>query len=633
MMSLLSSMDSLVVLLLLSWSTLQLLSTNGNTHRSFGAPALNRTSRTSARRLRAVNGLKPINCRLESWTPWTPCDSCTDHKLRFRKLEQASQFGGTACFESLWETLACPATSAPCLMPDYCGRSVTCKETGQFSIWCCVAMATLETFSSANQHDFHGVGRCISPSLRCNGEADCDDLSDEDDCEVLNLRKDKCSTLFSVPGAERGTQGYNALTGEFVDQVLDPKYFGGKCDYVYNGDWRKFTYDAFCENLHYNEDEKNYRQPYNYHTYQFVAEATSEGSKEYYSDALDLLSARRTISSSHRAGTVGIYYVEVGVGGSKESHFLRNLTQHKSQDLGFIRLVSSVETAHFKMRSEKLELHEDFYLSLMALPDQYHFGAYSRFFDTFGTHYVTQGVMGGTLEYVVVVNKTSMAESKLEEKQVGSCLGASLGLNYPLQGYGTASLSVGGDLCKKHGTLHQDSDTGSAVIEDIITMVTGGYTDTSSSLLTIRDPETYRKWGASLKYNPAVIKYETMPLHELVRFSTASDHVGARLANLQRGLDEYQQQFSSCRCAPCRNNGVPVLTATSCSCICKAGYQGIACQDTLRPDTSTDGSWSCWGTWSPCTSGSKRRTRVCNNPPPDGGGATCLGSSSQTQRC
>lgn len=63
---------------------------------------------------------------------------------------------------------------------------------------------------------------------------------------------------------------YNILTGEFVDPVLDSKYFGGKCEYVYNGEWRKFIYDSFCENLHYRDDEKNYRKPYNYHTYRFV---------------------------------------------------------------------------------------------------------------------------------------------------------------------------------------------------------------------------------------------------------------------------------------------------------------------------------------------------------------------------
>lgn len=81
------------------------------------------------------------------------------------------------------------------------------------------------------------------------------------------------------------------------------------------------------------------------------------------------------------------------------------------QDLGFIRLSSKVQTAHFKMRSNKLMLHEDFYVSLMELPEYYDFGMYSHFFNTFGTHYVTEGTMGGTLEYVLVVNKTSMASS------------------------------------------------------------------------------------------------------------------------------------------------------------------------------------------------------------------------------
>ena len=57
---------------------------------------------------------------------------------------------------------------------------------------------------------------------------------------------------------------------DFVDKVLDPNYFGETCEYVYNGEWREWTYDAFCENLNYNDVEKNYRKPYNYHTYQFM---------------------------------------------------------------------------------------------------------------------------------------------------------------------------------------------------------------------------------------------------------------------------------------------------------------------------------------------------------------------------
>uniref|UniRef100_UPI0037E72CC8 complement component C8 alpha chain n=1 Tax=Semicossyphus pulcher TaxID=241346 RepID=UPI0037E72CC8 len=555
---------------------------------------------TGMRRTRSVNRPIPINCKLGPWSSWTPCNACTDKKFRFRYLEKPSQFSGTECYETLWERLACPTATTQCLVPDYCGEDFTCKETG----------------------------RCISQSLRCNGEPDCDDFSDEDGCEDFNLRDDKCSTLMPIPGAERGTQGYNALTGDFVDRVLDAKYFGGKCEYVYNGEWRKFIYDAFCENLHYNEDEKNYRKPHNYHAYRFVAEATSEGSHEYYEDKVSLLNARKKTRSFNAGVTVGIYYVEGGLRGSKESEFLQNITQHKSQDLGFIRLWSEVQTAHFKMRSNKLMLHEDFYVSLMELPEEYDFGMYSHFFNKFGTHYVTEGTMGGTLEYVVVVNKTSMAKSKLEGKQAGRCFGASIGLSY-----GMANLKVGGDLCNKGGSFSQDQDSSSVVIEDIITLVNGGIVGTSGGLLAIRNPDTYRHWGAGLKYNPTLIKYETMPIYELVRLSTAADHVGARLANLQRAWDEYLQQFDSCRCAPCKHDGIPVLSGTSCNCICKSGYQGDACEETLRRDTKTDGSWSCWGSWSSCASGTKTRTRTCDHPAPDGGGATCLGSSSQTQRC
>ncbi|XP_028986973.1 complement component C8 alpha chain [Betta splendens] len=563
------------------------------------------TSGAEGRKARAANRPAPVECKLGNWGSWSPCTSCTDKKFRFRYLEKPSQFQGTDCIDTLWEKLACPTATTKCMVPDYCGESFTCE----------------------------GTGRCVSQSLRCNGDYDCEDLSDESGCASFNQRDDKCASILSIPGAERGTQGFHILSGELMDHVLDSKYFGGQCEYVYNGEWRKFAYDAFCENLHYNEDLKNFRKPYNYHSYRFVAEATSEGSSEYYEDALSLLNARKEERSGNAGFTVGVAYVEVGLKASAETTFLTNITKHRSQDSAFVRLSSKVQTARFKMRTDKLMLHEDFYVALMDLPEQYDFGMYSRLFNTFGTHYVTEGTMGGTLEYVLVLDKKSVLDSKLEGSEIGGCLGASLGLGKPFGTQVTAGLKLKGNLCGKTGDFQGETHASSVSVEDIVTLVKGGITYSSSGLLAIRNPDTYKAWGASLQYNPALIDYEIMPIYELVRSSTAAGHVGARLPNLQRAYDEYLQQFDPCRCVPCQNNGQVVLTGTACKCICKSGYQGDACEETHGRETKTDGVWSCWGPWSSCASGKKTRTRSCTNPPPKDGGAACLGSSAQSQRC
>ena len=45
-------------------------------------------------------------------------------------------------------------------------------------------------------------------------------------------------------------------------------------------------------------------------------------------------------------------------------------------------------------------------------------------------------------------------------------------------------------------------------------------------------------------------------------------------------------------------------------------------------------SWSSWGSCSKsCGTGSQSKSRSCNNPAPQHGGASCSGSSSATQNC
>ncbi|KAK6167247.1 hypothetical protein SNE40_021325 [Patella caerulea] len=57
----------------------------------------------------------------------------------------------------------------------------------------------------------------------------------------------------------------------------------------------------------------------------------------------------------------------------------------------------------------------------------------------------------------------------------------------------------------------------------------------------------------------------------------------------------------------------------------------------LTQRCAVDGDWNDWTSWSSCTlscgGGSRARSRECNNPPPQLGGAFCVGSDSQKDYC
>lgn len=61
-----------------------------------------------------------------------------------------------------------------------------------------------------------------------------------------------------------------------------------------------------------------------------------------------------------------------------------------------------------------------------------------------------------------------------------------------------------------------DAGSNNPVVEDIIVRIKGGDTSYSARPLSSWDSNTYRRWGRSLKYNPAIIDFE-------VRLSTVEE--------------------------------------------------------------------------------------------------------------
>ncbi|XP_051027396.1 complement component C8 alpha chain [Acomys russatus] len=548
-----------------------------------------------------------VACKLSNWSEWTDCFPCQDKKYRYRSLLQPNKFGGTICSGDIWDEASCYSPT-PCLKQAQCGQDFQCRETG----------------------------RCLKRHLVCNGDMDCLDGSDEDNCEDARVTEDDCHQYEPIPGSEWATLGYNILTQERAQSVYDAKYYGGQCETVYNGDWRKLQYDPACERLYYGEDEKYFRKPYNFLKYHFEALADTLISSEFYDDANELFSKIKDDNSKSTGVTFGIGPAKTPivlagrVSWSDDSVFMKKLYNYNEKRYRFLRVSTKVQTAHFKMRRRNVMLDEGMLQSLMELPEQFNYGMYAKFINDYGTHYITSGTMGGIYEYVLVLDKDKMKFSGITVEDVQKCIGGSAGLEFG------DSVVIGGRLsgqsCEKTGGGNSGNKETELEVVNIISRVQGGSSGQGGGLTQNGSIVTYRSWGRSLKYSPVVIDFEIQPIYQLLQHTNLGP-LETKRQNLRRALDQYLMEFSACRCGPCYNNGVPILQGTSCQCQCGVGRQGPACEQMSLEGAKADGRWSCWSSWSECRAGSQERRRQCNNPAPQNGGAPCPGRSTQTQAC
>lgn len=508
-------------------------------------------------------GEQPVNCRWSDFGPWSECDPCSGSKVRTRHIVVFAQFGGTLCAGGSSENQPC-FSHKQCPLQDGCGGRFRCTS-----------------------------GQCISRSLLCNGDQDCDDGLDERGCESTHYA---CDTQRTLPNSELTGRGYNALTGELRASVLNTQSFGGQCRKVYN-----------------TESNSYYRLPQNLLSYNLQVTVNNDESDESFESSWSYM---------RHVQTKALFT-------NYKRTFHQELSENKAHRL--IILKNRVVLGQFQNSAPSyLRLAEGFWRALASLSLIYDYASYSQVLHTYGTHYLSEGAVGGEYTALLQLTRHAMESTSTTDIEYQRCW-----------------RKVKRRLFRKKVTVTCERLTQALASHDgfqhssmpIKVNIVGGDVSLIGALSVLdlenpeRNEEHYDNWAVSVQDFPDIIEPKLRPLYELVKEVPCS---GLKKLYLRRALDQFLSEQDPCQCRPCQNNGTPLLSGAQCSCVCRPGTSGTACQSGAvigeQPGV-VHGGWSCWSSWTPCSEGQKFRSRSCTNPTPRQGGAQCGGASEERRPC
>ncbi|KAM4719348.1 complement component C7 [Anableps anableps] len=506
-----------------------------------------------------------VNCRWGSYGAWSECDACTRTMVRTRHVEVYAQFGGAPCSGEAAQTQSCVPQKI-CPFETGCGGRFRCTS-----------------------------GQCISQSLVCNGDQDCEDGLDERNCGQDSSQY-SCDLVKTPPNSDLTGKGYDVLTGKLKAGVINTFSFGGQCRKVFSGNHKLM-----------------YRLPQNILRFNFEVHVDNEESDESYESSW---SYAQHIQSNAWFG-------------HDRRTFHKEVTDNKAYRL--LILKNRVELAQFQNSAPHyLTLSADFWKALSSLPLTYDYSAYRQVLKTYGTHYMSEGSLGGEYQGLLEFDSQAHTSNSVTDIEYQRCWKKVKRFLF------VKKTKITCERLQKHLESSAKSQSNKMPIK---VNVFGGDPRFigALSVLDLQNPEAngeiYNNWASSVKDFPDVINQKLRPLYELVKEVQCA---GLKKLNLRRAMEEYLAEEHPCHCRPCQNNGQPLLTGTECRCVCRPGTSGPACERGAvigeQPGV-IHGSWSCWSSWASCSGGQRSRTRGCNNPAPRGGGQHCIGEEREQKPC
>ncbi|XP_042250342.1 complement component 7b [Thunnus maccoyii] len=515
--------------------------------------------------LSPVRCQQPVNCRWGSYGEWSECDGCTRTKVRTRHVEVYAQFGGAPCSGEATQTQPC-VPQKRCPLETGCGDRFRCTS-----------------------------GQCISRSLVCNGDQDCEDGLDERSCDKDSSQY-SCDLDKTPPNSDFTGRGYDVLTGKLRAGVINTLSFGGQCRKVFSGDHQVY-----------------YRLPHNVLRYNFEVKVDNDESDESYDSSwsyMQHIQANALVGHDRRT-------------------FHKELSETKAHRL--IILKNKVVLAQFQNSAPQyLTLAEGFWKALSSLPVTYDYSAYRQLLQTYGTHYLSEGSLGGEYQALLELDSQAFDSNSTTDIEYQRCW------KKVKRRFFRRKTKL---VCEKLTKALSSSNSHNTNKMPIKVNLVGGDTTFigALSVLDLETPEAngevYDNWASSVKDFPEVVDQKLRPLYELVKEVHCA---GLKKLHLKRAIEEYMAEEHPCHCRPCQNNGQPLLTGTECRCVCRFGTSGRACERGAvigeQPGV-IHGSWSCWSSWGSCSGGQRSRSRSCNNPAPRRGGQHCPGLQMEQKPC
>lgn len=283
---------------------------------------------------------------------------------------------------------------------------------------------------------------------------------------------------------------------------------------------------------------------------------------------------------------------------SSEVQIFNSMQENNSS---LYELTSNLQLAQFSLRVNDLILTPSFRTVVQRLPVQYNPHVYTTFFETFGTHFVRQGTLGGRIHYFYVIKKSDVEESYSSDDEVKDCLSVEASIKIYGQG-GSVSYSK----CHSSSDKVSTSNHTSGMATQTIVANIGGSSDTALIFTadTI-DPVKLQAYIESVKQNPAMLTKELDIICSLIPL-TRMDSFDVVQSNCETALMDYLAHHGTEGCQSCMNGGMALNMNQTCYCACPEGTVGDMCE-LLTGNTSyfcrfvTALTWSIGSVLSYCT--------------------------------